>query len=340
MVVIIMCMVEFRNEKLFITLKRMTDMKKKQVSAETHLFLSFMKMVIAQQKQLGKARTAETYTSAMNSFRRFLTSQTTGIIADKEVDISMVRIDSGTILAYEMFLKSSGLSLNSISFYMRNLRAVYNRAAERNLTQQRFPFKRVYTGVDKTIKRAIPLKVIRRIKEMDLTMSPTLDFARDMFLFSFYTRGMSFIDMAYLRKRALQSGILSYRRRKTGQQLQIKWEKCMDDITRKYYTADSVYLLPIIAPHSTIEERRQYIYMGHNINRALKVIGERLGLKAPLTMYVARHAWASIAWSKNIPLSVISEGMGHNSEKTTRIYLASLNTVAVDKANSIILKSL
>lgn len=315
-------------------------MKKKQVSAETHLFLSFMKKVIAQQKQLGKARTAETYASAMNSFGRFLTSQTTSIIADKEVDISMESVDSGTIQAYEMFLKSSGLSLNSISFYMRNLRAVYNRAVERNLTQQRFPFKRVYTRVDKTIKRAIPLEVIRRIKEMDLTMSPTLDFARDMFLFSFYTRGMSFIDMAYLHKRALQGGILSYRRRKTGQQLQIKWEKCMDDIARKYYTADSAYLLPIIDPHSTIAERRQYIYMGHNINRTLKVIGERLGLEAPLTMYVARHAWASIAWSKNIPLSVISEGMGHNSEKTTRIYLASLNTVAVDKANSIILKSL
>lgn len=84
---------------------------------------------------------------------------------------------------------------------MRNLRAVYNRAVEKDLTSQRFPFKHVYTGVDKTVKRAVPLKAIKRIKEMDFSMNPTFDFARDMFLMSFYTRGMSFVDMAYLRKR-------------------------------------------------------------------------------------------------------------------------------------------
>lgn len=60
----------------------------------------------------------------------------------------------------------------------------------------------------------------------------------------------------------------------------------------------------------------------------------------PLTMHCARHCWASIAKSKNIPLSVISEGMGHDSEETTRIYLASLDTNVVDKANSLILKDL
>lgn len=84
---------------------------------------------------------------------------------------------------------------------MRNLRAVYNRAVEKELTTQRYPFKHVYTGVEKTLKRAVPLKTIKQIKEMDLSMNPTLGFARDMFLFSFYTRGMSFVDMAYLRKR-------------------------------------------------------------------------------------------------------------------------------------------
>ena len=84
----------------------------------------------------------------------------------------------------------------------------------------------------------------------------------------------------------------------------------------------------------------QYIYAGHNINRSLKAIGRELNLSLPLTMYSARHSWASIAKSKNIPLSVISDGMGHDSEATTRIYLASLDNMAIDKANSLILKSL
>lgn len=316
-----------------------------QEPAEAQTFFRFMEEVIARLKRLGKTRTSETYTSAMNSFRRFLASRT----ADNEgncgngsndADITFGEMDSDTVQAYEAYLKANGVSPNSSSFYMRNLRAVYNRAVERNLTAQRYPFRHVYTGVEKTAKRAVPLKVVRQIRDMDLSLNPVLDFARDMFLFSFYTRGMSFVDMAYLKKSDLNNGILSYRRRKTGQQLHVRWEKCMKEIADKYHTADSPYLLPVIKPGSGTDERRQYINVGHNVNRSLKIIGERLGLSVPLTMYVARHAWASIARSKNIPLSVISEGMGHDSEKTTRIYLASLDTVAVDKANSLILKSL
>lgn len=289
----------------------------------------FMEEVIVNLRKLGKIRISETYTATLNSFCRFR----------EEKDVALDKVDSDIMIAYEAYLKTSGVSLNSSSFYMRNLRAVYNRAVEKELTPQRFPFKHVYTGIGKTVKRAVPIKVIKQIKEMDLSYSSSLDFARDMFLFSFYTRGMSLVDMAYLRKKDLANGILSYRRRKTGQQLFIKWEKPMQEIADKYDTKNSIYLLPIIK-HSSIEERTQYIYAGHNINRNLKIIGRKLGLSIPLTMYVARHAWASIAKSKNVPLSVISEGMGHDSEATTRIYLASLDNMAIDKANSLILKSL
>ena len=289
----------------------------------------FMEEVIVNLRKLGKIRISETYTATLNSFCRFR----------EEKDVALDKVDSDIMIAYEAYLKTSGVSLNSSSFYMRNLRAVYNRAVEKELTPQRFPFKHVYTGIGKTVKRAVPIKVIKQIKEMDLSYSSSLDFARDMFLFSFYTRGMSLVDMAYLRKKDLANGILSYRRRKTGQQLFIKWEKPMQEIADKYDTKNSIYLLPIIK-HSSIEERTQYIYAGHNINRNLKIIGRKLGLSIPLTMYVARHAWASSAKSKNVPLSVISEGMGHDSEATTRIYLASLDNMAIDKANRLILKSL
>ena len=308
-------------------------------------FFRFMEKTIARLKQLGKIRTSETYASTMNSFKRFLASRASDGNGNcgktqNDADILFEDMDSDTILSYEAYLKKGGISRNSSSFYMRNLRAVYNRAVEKNLTTQRFPFKNVYTGVEKTTKRAVTLKAVRQIRDMDLSMNPALDFARDMFLFSFYTRGMSFVDMAYLRKKDLQNGLLSYRRRKTGQQILVKWENCMKGITDKYDTTSSVYLLPIIKSNNENEGRKQYINTEHNVNRSLKIIGKRLGLSIPLTMYVARHAWASIARSKNIPLSVISESTGHDSETTTRIYLASLDTAAVDKANRIILKSL
>lgn len=175
---------------------------------------------------------------------------------------------------------------------------------------------------------------------MDLSASPTLDFARDMFLFSFYTRGMSFVDIAYLRKKDLSKGILSYRRRKTGQQLFIRWEKCMQEIADKYVTKHSEFMFPIINLRVKTDMRKQYINMGNKVNKSLKIIGNILMQPRPLTMYVARHTWASVARSKNVPISIISEGMGHDSEKTTRIYLASLDNIAVDKANSLILRLL
>ena len=291
-------------------------------------FFSFMHSVIAQLKRLGRIRTSETYTASLRSFMAFRDEQ----------DLPLDGIDSDLMQQYEAWLKGRGIRLNTISFYMRIIRAVYNRAVEKGLTPQRHPFRHVYTGVEKTVKRAVPIKVVKALKDMDLSLLPSLDFARDMFLFSFYTRGMSFVDMAYLKKKDLQNGILTYRRRKTGQQLTIKWEKCMEEILGKYPTNATDYLLPIITLMGN--ERRQYANALHLVNKNLKTLSERLNLPRSLTMYVARHSWASAAKAKNVPVSVISEGMGHDSEATTQIYLASLETSVVDKANKMILSLL
>ena len=318
-----------------------------KLTKESSLF-TFMHGVIAQLKQLGKVRTSETYTATLKSFMAFRDEQ----------DVPLDGISSDMMLMYEAHLKARGVRMNTISFYMRNLRAVYNRAVEKGLTQPNNPFRHVYTGVDKTVKRAIPIKAIKALKELDLSMKPSLDFARDMFLFSFYIRGMSFVDIAYLKKTDLQNGILTYRRRKTGQELSIKWEKCMAEIIAKYPENKTDYLLPIIKEEGNgrnsvshqaclngrvvtdegkANERRQYDNTLHLVNYRLKELSTMLKLQRPLTMYVARHSWASAAKAKNVPLSVISEGMGHDSEATTQIYLASLETSVVDKANKMIL---
>ncbi len=289
----------------------------------------FMQSTIARLMELRKHRTYETYRTTLNSFIRFRGGE----------DLLLTDISPDMMMDYEAYLKDEGIANNSISFYMRILRAVYNRAVESELIEQRFPFKKVYTGVDKTVKRALSLKYIKRIKDLDLTTHPDLMFARDMFMFGFYTRGMSFVDIAYLRTKNLANGILSYRRRKTGQQLHIKWEKCMQEILERYPKFDTEFLLPIIRDKNR-DSRAQYRNALSSVNNKLKKIGELAGAPTPLTHYVARHSWASIAKSRNIPISVISEGMGHDSEATTQIYLASLDSSVVDKANSLILKLL
>lgn len=296
---------------------------------DTGCFISFATDLVRRMRQIGKSQAAAKYTTAINSFKRFR----------GECDVPMDDMDSNLMLEYEQWLKETGACKNTTSFYMRNLRAIYNRAVEKELTVQRFPFRHVYTGIDKTVKRALPAKTIREIKNLDLRLSPQLDYARDLFMFSFYTRGMSFIDMAFLKKKDLQNGILSYRRKKTSQQLTIRWEKPMQEIIDKYDTGSSPYLLPIIREDGT-DPRTQYKNAAHTLNDRLKNIGERIGLEIPLTSYVARHSWASIARSKNISISIISEAMGHDSENTTRIYLASLDTSSIDKANSIVLSVL
>lgn len=289
-----------------------------------------MKKTISKLWKQGQYRTSETYTATLNSFRDFRNGK----------DLYFEEMDSDLLLSYEYYLKAKSLSPNTISFYMKRLRAVYNKAVDDGFAENKNPFKRVITSSEKTVKRAIPVKYIRKLKDLDLSHSVSKSFARDMFLFSFYTRGMSFVDMAYLQKKDLKGKVLTYRRKKTDQLLSVRWEPCMQEIVDRYSSSDmSPYLLAIIDnPDGDI--RKQYRNVQSLINRNLKAIGDSINITIPLTMYVARHSWASIARNEGIPVSVISEGMGHDSEKTTQIYLASLETQVIDKANRKILKLL
>ncbi len=293
--------------------------------------VNYMGRAIIRLEENGKKTTCGNYRSALNCFKQFLSTK-------GEDDVMLDHITGDIIIDFQAYLNSRGITRNTVSFYMRILRAVYNTAVDDGLIEQRNPFRRVYTGVDKTVKRAIGLKSVSRIGRLDFSDSPGLDYARDMFILSFYFRGMSFVDMAYLKKTDLSGSRLSYCRRKTGRCLVIKWTAEMQEIVDKYPPNTSDYLLPIIRSAGLNEH---YVYRNalSKVNRNLKKIGEMVGLPFKLTHYVSRHSWASGAQSNKVPLSVISEAMGHDSETTTQIYLASLDTSAVDNANEKMIKS-
>ncbi len=289
---------------------------------------TYMDRQISTLRGRGKPRTAEIYRTTLNSFRRFRN--------DNDVRIDCLTPDM--LSRYETSMRLNGITCNTSSFYMRVLRAVYNRAAEEAGFDNRHPFRHVYTGIDKTVKRALPIQTISRIRALSLARHPKLDFARDMFMMSFFLRGMSFVDMAFLRKSDLDGGRVTYRRRKTGQQLTVGWTREMQAIVDKYPCNPTQYLLPIIT-RKDIDERQVYRNISSSINSNLKKLAALVDSSQRLTMYCARHSWASAARAKGVPLSIISEGMGHNSETTTRIYLASLDTSAIDSANSLIIDS-
>ncbi len=141
-------------------------------------------------RSAGRTRGAETCLTALNSFKRFR----------NHADLGYDEVTSDLVQRYESHLKEQGLCRNTSSFYVRQFRTCYNLAVEQGLTTDRHPFRHVYTGVDKTVKRALRQEDISRIYRMDLSGLPQAAFARDIFMFSFFTREMPFVDMAYLKK--------------------------------------------------------------------------------------------------------------------------------------------
>lgn len=260
----------------------------------------------------------------------------------KDFPISMM--DAVMIASYEAYLKQEDVCRNTSSFYMRILRAIYNRAVEQGLILQKFPFRHVYTGIDKTRKRAVSFDIVKQIKRLDLKDSPSSDMAKDVFLMSFYLRGISFIDLVHLKKSDVKNGFLRYKRRKTRQQMVIKWEAQMQALVDKYrnLTGDSLYLFPFLSGSDTGQKSRAQLY--HNVESRityhLRKIGKKIGLDTNLTLYVARHTWASAARERQLPISEISQALGHDSETTTQIYLRSIQTSVVDQFNSKMLAEL
>ncbi len=296
--------------------------------------VKFMCLIISLLKANGQHRTSLHYQAALNSFMRFRAQR----------DITLAEIDADMVKSYEAYLKNvAGVCRNTSSFYMRILRAVYNRAVDRGLAQQSHPFKDVYTGIDTTSKRAITTATVGSIKRLDANLTPQQALARDAFLMSFYLRGISFVDLARLRKSDLRDGYLHYTRSKTGQRLSIRWEQPMQDIVNRYeqLTAASPYLFPfLVGSGEGQSEHRLYHNAESRIAYHLRRLSAKMGLRGKLTLYVARHSWATAARDQHISLSVISEALGHNSESTTRIYLRSISTADVDAANAKILASL
>ena len=192
------------------------------------------------------------------------------------------------------------------------------------------PFTHLTVRQTVTRKRALSRETIKRICTADLSaLHPKYSLARDIFMFSFFTRGMSFVDMVYLRNSDIHDGVLTYARHKTGQMLSMRIEPQLQHIIDRYSNA-SPYILPVLAKDDSYDNYRQ---QQRELNKFIRKIGVLLNIPEPLTFYVARHSWATLARDCGTPLTVISAGMGHTSERTTRIYLAQLDHNIIDKAN-------
>ena len=312
----------FKNGEITINIGMENHLSQINESTKHDTFFELMTQLITRMKETGNIRTSETYRTALNHFQRFRNNQ----------DLSFKDISPELMEEYQNYL----LAMNTVSFHMRILRAVYYKGIHRGLTYDAKPFRNVYTGKAQTQKRSLTIEDMHKIKKIKLD-TKKLEFARDLFLLSFYLRGMSFVDLAYLKKSDIHNNILIYKRRKTGQLLRIKWEQPMQKIVNRYKCQQSNYLLPIIKKDNG-KELNQYRYWLLKTNIRLKEVAKKAGINFNLTMYCARHTWATIARDIHTPMNIISSAMGHTHEKTTEIYIKTIDCDIVDKANEQIIK--
>ncbi len=290
----------------------------------------FFTQQIQKLKNDNRRGTARNYSKTLKSLKAFMknTDSTFNIVTEQFVE------------SYNTFLIQRGVVRNTISFYMRIFRSVYNKAVTPKIIEQTFPFKNVYTGVDRTRKRAVTETVISQLLSIDLKKSKALQFARDLFIFSFYARGMAFVDIVYLKKSNIQNGYITYVRHKTGQELTIRIETRLQNIINQYEKKDSPYLFPILNTEDENKAYSQYEIALNYYNRQLKRLSKLLEPNINLSSYTPRHTWATTARNKNVPLSIISAGMGHSSEKTTLIYLTKIDNSIIDEVNKAIIDSI
>ena len=278
----------------------------------------------------GRHGTARNYRKTRDSVRAFLAG----------VNLPLMRLSEQVVMSYDAYLQRRGVCRNTVSFYMRVLRALYNKYVPHASTSQDSPFARVYTGVDRTRKRAVSPDVIQHLCALDLTARPSLALCRDLFLFSFYARGMSFVDIVNMEKCDIRSDSFSYVRRKTGQSLTIRLEPELRDIMGRYARLDTPYVFPVMRDGNAATRYARYEVALNCYNRRLKQLSRLLGSGVYLTSYTARHTWATTARDCHIPISVISAGMGHTSQRTTEIYLSTVDASEVDDANRLLIRSL
>lgn len=227
--------------------------------------------------------------------RRFITYLGKNEVPFKDFDALLMH-------NYHTWLKNQELGRNTISLYIRNLKRVYKLAVNDGLAADSNPFE----GMDvsyrvKKERNGLTLDEVKRLRDLDLSGESEMTvFARDIFLFTVYAKGMRSDDIFRLTSKNIKDGRLTYRQHVTGKEISIPWEPALKEIADRYKQDGTPLLFPVVTAKSPREQWRQYDGLLHRVNYSLKKLGERIGLDYPLNLTVARHSWESMTKSVSI----------------------------------------
>jgi integrase/recombinase XerD len=298
--------------------------------------LAFLERMEGTFQAEGRIGYAGTYRNAASALRRFSNGK----------PIRFAELTARKLEGLEQYLKGTGCTNGGIAAYMRVLRVAVNTAIKEGLMHRdQYPFetaqsrgysmKRLKSGYN---PRALSEQDMELIKKFPLDMAPHLATSVRYFLFSYYARGMNFHDMAHLKRTDIYDNRIHYRRRKTKDHFSIPISQPLQEVLDSFGEHEGPFLFPILGTfHQT--EKQQWIRVQKclkQFNSDLKDVAGVLGIEAKLTSYVARHTYATTLKRKGVSLATISEGMGHENEKTTRAYLSRFGSEVLDTADTLL----
>lgn len=274
--------------------------------------------------------TRENYITAVNSLEKFLTQTMSGEVLTPDT------LTAGQVKTFELWMLDSDHTPNYVAQIMSSLRAVINRINNRGKEL----FARVRTSPYPTAKRAVTEETINRIESIKLPESSRVAQARDIFMVCFLGMGIPLIDAAYLKKKQLKDGIISYFRHKTRIMVRVKVTDELQQIINRLSPADSDFLLPVLRGTDEQQHKLQYRRFYQKYMRELRKISGWLELESHLTSYTPRHSWASIAHKKGVYINIISQALGHSNTKTTSIYIKEIENEQLEQANKIVINAI
>lgn len=291
--------------------------------------IKFMNSVTEELRIGGYYGTAHIYRSSLNALCAFNNSK----------ELLFTKITPEFLKHYESYLRQRGCSWNTVSTYLRTLRATYNRAIDNRIAPY-VPhlFKHVYTGTRADKKRALnacDMALMLNAHREEKVPQP-LNRAQGLFVLMFLLRGLPFVDLAYMHKNDLNENVITYRRRKTGRQLTVTVPPDAMELLDQYMNTDanSPYLFPILSSKEDSKEAyREYQLALRMFNSQLALLGNVLGVRTNLSTYAARHTWATMAYHCEVHPGIISEAMGHSSITVTETYLKPFRDKKIDEAN-------
>lgn len=257
------------------------------------------------------------------------------------IEVRFSSLNTTYVQRFIAYLKKKGNGSNSILTKISVLRAVYNKAVKEGMyVCKENPFANIEIKPQKPKKRAITKEDVQKIKDLLIPENhdtDSMEFARDMFLFSYYSAGINYADIARLRYGNVQKNVVYYCRHKTGKEMMFPLTQANLQILHKYWEDGrnmNDYIFPVLD-----RERHQTDTQIYNrlhkvlaqVNRNLRKIADLAGIEK-LTTYVARHTYATVMKRSGVNIAIISETMGHSDIKTTQIYLDSFEDAQIAEA--------